>query len=1469
MSKGWRKINLLRFDFAVAAFSLLVSFFLFAGSASAQNFKVAQTYAADVAPSAVGVGDFNNDHNLDLAIANQTSNDISVLLGNGDGTFQQTVQYPSGGTGPVSVAVADFDGDGNLDIAIANNTSGNVSVFFGNGDGTFQPAVNFAVGNGPSSIAAGDVNGDTMPDLVVANSQDNTVSVLINAGNRTFSSAATYSVDANPASLILADLNGDTFPDIAVANQGTNDVSVLLNQGNGIFATATNYCVAIVPVGSTCAATAPIQPVSIAVGDLNNDGYPDLAIASLGSTVTVLLNNGGATFLEQNPLSTGVSPHSIVVKDFNGDGNQDVAIADSGADSFRILPGNGDGTFGAPLEFVSGTQPVFVASADFNNDGKFDLAIINSGDQDVAIALGNGDGTFQAAPEYAVGLQPNSIVSGDFNADGILDLLIDNGGNSGSAFTASLLLSSGNATFQPAVSVPINNEGPAFMAVGDFNKDQNLDFVTPNPSTSTVTVVLGNGAGGFGAGSDYATDSGPVSVAVADFSGDGFPDIATANQSGNDVSVLINNQTGGFAGHVDYPVGAAPVSIAAADLNGDRFPDIVVGNSGDQTLSVLLNNGDGTFAAALPYSVGNAPQSVAIADLNGDGAPDLVTVNSADDTVSVLLGNGTGTFAPAATYPIPTSSGAQFVAVADVTGDGIPDIIVADTKKNLLSVLPGNGDGTFGSAINYSTGLSPVSIAVGDFNGDMQLDLATANSGSNNVTLLLSKGATPKAATSTALTSSINPSAFGQSVALTAAITSLTGTPTGTVSFLDGGTQLGTSTVSGGVATLVTSSLAANSHSITAVYSGDSNFAASASPALIQTVNPSAATIGLGSSPNASVYLQAVTFTATIAAASGVQGTDTVTFQDGSTPLGIANVVGNTATLTLNTLSVGTHSITAVYSGNGNLAASSSSPVAQIVNKAAVNSTVASSANPSSEGQPVTFTVTVSPQYPGNTPTGTITLKKNGVTLGTFPLNSGVGSDAISTLTLGSYSITALYNGDSNFTSGTSPTLIQTVDKIATATSLTSSANPSYIGQALSITATVSASSGIVPDGESVSFSSGATSLGTASLSGGTATLTLSSLAKGLYDIKATYAGDGTFSNSISPIVAETISAFSTTTTLASSANPTGFGQSVAFSVAVTSTSENVPTGMLTFKNAGATLGTQTLNNGAATLTNSTLSVGTHTITAVYGGDANNAPSTSAAISQVVTKAPYPQVTPSTTQISFTNGTPLFPGQSSTVPVTFTITSGTITSKQKTPSAKPLPGGDDYTSETDDITQDTGCVGTWQTGESCTINYTFTSDNDDQGCNPANTITVAGNKVQVPSYGCIGTVQFNVPNNPNPIVITYTAMVTNASPAIAMSPITLDFPNTTIGESSQMGATISNGGNVPLNITSIAVTLDPTAFSQTNNCPASLAPQQSCYINVIFAPVKAGSLTGTISVSDNDTNVSAPKTIHLKGIGVS
>jgi ankyrin repeat protein len=1564
MNISRRRTNSLRLNFSGLLSRFLVSFFLLAGLASAQSFRAAKTYGADAAPSSAAIGDFNNDSKLDLAVANQVSNDITILLGNGDGTFQTAVQYASGGTGPGSIVAADFDNDGNPDIAVANGTSGNVSILFGNGDGTFQPAVSFPVGNGPSMLAAGDVNGDGLADLVVTNSQDNTVSVLINAGNRTFLPAATYSVDGTPVSLILADLNGDTLLDIAVANQGTNDVSVLLNQGTGTFAAATNYCVANVPVGSTCAATAPIQPASIAVGDLNNDGYPDLAVASLGGTVTVLLNNAAGTFSEQTPLSIGVNPRSLVIKDFNGDGNPDVAIADSGTNSFRVLLGNGNGTFGTPFEFVSGAQPTFVTTADLDGDGTSDLAIVNYGDQDVAVALGNGDGTFQAAPECPVGLQPNSIVSGNFNADGFLDLLIENGGNSGSAFTASLLLSNGNSTFQPAVSVPINTEGPVFMATGDFNKDQNLDFVTANASANSVTVVLANGAAGFGTGLDYATDSGPVSVAVADFNGDGFPDIATANQSGNDVSVLINNQTGAFATHVDYPAGTSPVSIAATDLNGDGFPDIIVSNSGNQTLSVLLNNGDGTFATAVPYPVGNLPLSVAVADLNGDAALDLVTVNSADDTVSVLLGNGTGTFAPAVTYAIPTSSGAQFVAIADVTGDGIPDIIVADTKKNLVSVLPGTGDGTFGLAINYSTGLGPVSIAVGDFNGDMKLDLATANSGSNNVTLLVSNGATAKGATSTALTSSTNPSVVGQSLTFTATVSSATGTPTGMVSFMEGGNQIGSGTVSGGTAIFITSALTATSHSITAVYSGDSNFAASTSPAFVQTVNTAAPTatitasqnpstyganvsltstvtssgsgtptgtiafmdgtnplatitlnaggatltsssfspgahsitanysgdsnfspvsstalilnvnrtassVALGSSVNASVYLQSVTFAATITPQYGVPATGTVTFLDGVTSLGTINVAGNSASLTLNSLSVGTHSMTAVYSGDGNVASSSSSPIAQMVNKASTSPTVVSSANPSTRGQPITFTVTVSSQFPGNTPTGTITLKKNGVALGTYPLSFGVASYTISTFPLGSYSITALYNGDSNFASATSPTLIQAVGKIATSTSLTSSANPGYIGQTLSLTATITASSGIVPDDESVSFSSGATSLGTARLSGGIATLTLSSLAKGLYDIKATYAGDGTFSNSISPIVAETISAFNTTTTLTASADPTSFGQSIAFSVTVTSASGNVPTGTVTFKNAGATLGTQTLSNGAATLTNSTLSVGTHAITAVYGGDANDAASTSAAISEVVNKAQYPQVTPSATQISFTNGTPLFPGQSSTVPITFTITSGTITSKQKTPSAKPLPGGDDYTSETDDVTQDTGCVGTWQTGQSCTINYTFTADDDDQGCNPANTITVAGTKVQVPPYGCIGTLQFNVPNNPNPVVVTYTAIVMNAAPAIAMGPLTLDFPNTQVGQSSQLSATISNSGSVPLNITDIAVTVNSTAFSQTNNCPASLAPQQPCYITVIFAPVKAGSLTGTITVSDNDTNVSAPKTVHLKGIGVS
>jgi hypothetical protein len=724
---------------AIFAATMLHSFLL------AAAFKGAATFPAHLAPSAVVVADFNGDGNLDIAIANRSSNDVSILLGKGNGTFNTTVNYSAGaGTDPSGIAAADFNGDGKPDLVVADGGSNSISVLMNSGTGTFSAPVKYTLTSQPTSVAVGDLSGDGIADIAVTTAGNNTVTVFINNGAGAFTNAGHYSTDGSPASVAIADFNGDGANDLVTANQTGNDVSVLLNQGGGSFAAAVNYCVA--QVTGTCNAGGSVNPLSVVALDLNGDGKPDLAVASSSQSVVTLLNNGSGVFTLTAQSSASREPVSIAAGDFNKDGFQDVVVADGITNSFEIFNGNGAGNLASPLRYVTGNGATAIATGDFNKDGNLDVALVNVTDHDVAIALGNGDGTFADIESFISGANVRSVAIGDFNGDGKTDFLVNN--SSSGNFSVNLFTGNGKGSFAQAANVVFASDVYS-IATGDFNQDKSLDFVVANQTANQVSVVLGNGNATFNSSiATYATDSGPASVAVGDFNKDGYPDIVTANTTGNDISVLLNTKTGTFAGMVNYPVGTAPVSVAVTDLNNDGFPDIVVANSGSNNISVLMNNGNGTFAGAVTYGVGNGPMSIFAAELNSDLFADLIVTNKTDNSVSVLLGNGDGTFQTAVTYTTPGSGMVDAIA-ADITADGILDLVIAQSSANTIGVMQGNGDGTFQAGVNYKIGVSPLAVASSDVSGDGKADVLAGNFGSGDVTILINQspaaalGATP------------------------------------------------------------------------------------------------------------------------------------------------------------------------------------------------------------------------------------------------------------------------------------------------------------------------------------------------------------------------------------------------------------------------------------------------------------------------------------------------------------------------------------------------------------------------------------------------------------------------------------------------------------------------------------------------------------------------------------------------------
>jgi hypothetical protein len=333
----------------------------------------------------VAIGDLNGDGDPDLASANFGSDSVSVLLNEGDGTFGGNVEYGVG-RGVVSVAIGDLDlrrWDGGPDLAAANFFDNNVSVLLNAGGGTFAAAVTYDVDLGPWSVTIADLNNDGHSDLAVANSGDlffpvETVSVLLGRGDGTFAGHVTFLVGLAPLSVAAGDLDGDGDLDLATANFLDDTVSVLLNDGDGVFLDEVPYAVGL-------------APTYVAMGDLDLDGDLDLCVTNVGTlpnpgrTISVLLNEGGGTFGEQVIYDVGVEPMSLSMGDLDGDGYLDLAVGNIGGDNVSVLLNSGNGTFVDDGIYGTGADPSSTAVADLDGDGDIEVATANSAGHSVSV----------------------------------------------------------------------------------------------------------------------------------------------------------------------------------------------------------------------------------------------------------------------------------------------------------------------------------------------------------------------------------------------------------------------------------------------------------------------------------------------------------------------------------------------------------------------------------------------------------------------------------------------------------------------------------------------------------------------------------------------------------------------------------------------------------------------------------------------------------------------------------------------------------------------------------------------------------------------------------------------------------------------------------------------------------------------------------------------------------------------------
>jgi hypothetical protein len=553
------------------------------------------------------------------------------------------------------------------------------------------------------------------------------------------------------------------------------------------------------------------------VAHYNGDAFY-AASSSSAATVTVGAQAGAGFAASTTP--TGTAPVGVAAGDFNKDAFTDIAVANNGSNNLTVLLGQGDGTVTSSTNYPVGALPAFVAVADVNADGIADLIVANYGDSTISVLAGVGDGTFTAATSYSTGpgTGPLALAIADFNGDGYADIAtadLD-------ASQVSILLNDGAGAFTLAPSSPVVNGQASGVTVGDFNKDGKADLAVANYTLSAgfVSILFGNGDGTFQAPVSYDAELHTAGVVTTDFNADGFLDVAVVNTGSNTISVLKGKAGGAFNTAVNYPTGSLPFGITVVFSNGDQSPDLAVANALDGTVSVFVNNGDGTFAGAVNTGAGTNTQGVIATNLDGNGRQDLAVASANSNWVTFLLA-ATPTTTALAASPNPAALGSTITLSATVT---------PSTATGAVTFFDGSTNLGTANLVSGVATLSVTSLTLGTHSLTASYAGAAGfgSSTSPTVTETIRNGST------TAL--SVNPPAsqLGQAVTLTATVAP--SSVTGSVSFYDGASVLGTVPVVAGGATITTSLLTVGTHSITARYTGDSSVVGSASSSSIETV---------------------------------------------------------------------------------------------------------------------------------------------------------------------------------------------------------------------------------------------------------------------------------------------------------------------------------------------------------------------------------------------------------------------------------------------------------------------------------------------------------------------------------------------------------------------------------------------------------------------------------------------------------
>lgn len=736
--------------------------------------------------------DFNGDRLDDLAVASSSSKSVSILLSAGDGTFRSAA-YPIG-EAPAALVITDLNGDHVPDVVTANYSSNVLSFLSGQGHGTFQDAIPITVGSNESiTLVAADFNGDGRKDLATVDLFSTVISINLGLVGSQFITPEAIGNDVRSIPKV-GDLSGDGASDLVVVNRqgeilfrrgrinqpGTFEPPVIVNpdpayaardvtilktkSGPRLVAVdakqpALSFYTPTPQGGFARSFDLPVPdalPVRVTAADLNGDKLDDLVVTGgVSNQVLIYFQSSIGDFglLPDAEIPLGNGPSDIAVADVNGDLSPDIIATNKAPGDIGILLNQRDGSFAPEVHYRTGTglygldslegnlvvrsslETAGVVAGPFVAGDPVDAAVVNTGSDTISLLRGTGSGGFydvESSQMFNAGLHPTTAVTGRFDSRSPYPeiAVLDEGSDQIAVYS-----SDGAGGFNKTFTASAGNS-PTDLSAFDINGDGNLDLLVGN-EFGDVLILLGNGDGTF---QPYRRADLNTALAVADLNGDGQNDFVFTDQAQDRVSIqygsagpsVFQDRTNGLL---------APGAVVLADLNGDGKKDLVVANSGGNNVLVYPGLGDGEFGSPLNgtqgFFAGTDPAGITVADVNGDGRPDLVVANKGSNDVSVLLNQPQGnsfTFTPGPR--LKAGFGPVSTVVKDVTGDGIPDVLVSNSLSNNVMLLPGVGSGFFNDVnpTTFSVGSQPGPLFVGNFDG--KPDLVTVNAGSNNLTLI-------------------------------------------------------------------------------------------------------------------------------------------------------------------------------------------------------------------------------------------------------------------------------------------------------------------------------------------------------------------------------------------------------------------------------------------------------------------------------------------------------------------------------------------------------------------------------------------------------------------------------------------------------------------------------------------------------------------------------------------------------------